>query len=346
MAREPMLEPIAHGGALAEAMARYGGAASEWLDLSTGIAPFSLPLPELPAEVWRRLPEQAELTRVCELAMRHYGASVLPVAVPGTQAAIQILPWLKPQTETVAIVSPTYGEYELAFRRMGRGVEPVHVLDAAAATQSAVVVLANPNNPDGRETVRDDVFGFARAHRNRLLIVDEAFADMRADLSMVGAAGVEPNLVVLRSFGKFFGLAGVRLGFVFAEPGLAAVLADRLGPWSVSGPALAIAAHAFSRIDLVAEQRRRLEAAHKMTRSALTMAGVPIAGETPLFFCCEVGAGAEVRDALANHKVLVRAFNHSPSRIRVGLVGDDLAAVRLRETFRLLGRLPEMRSGG
>jgi len=330
-------EPIAHGGALAEAMARHGGSVSEWLDLSTGISPFSLPLPEMPADVWRRLPDPAEVRRVCEMAQRHYGGSVLPVAVPGTQAAIQLLPWLTPHADLVAIVSPTYGEYERSYRRMDMSVEPVKTIEAAAATRALAIILANPNNPDGRETMRDDVFGFARAHRHRLLIIDEAFADLRQDLSMTGAAGSEPNLVVMRSFGKFFGLAGVRLGFVFAEPRLASILTERLGPWAVSGPALAIAAHAFSRIDLVAEQRRKLEAAHVMTRSALNKALVTIVGETALFFHCEVGNGAAVRDALASHKVLVRAFDHSPTRIRIGLAPDELAAVRLRETLRLAG---------
>ena len=327
--------PIAHGGALSEAIAKYGGTASEWLDLSTGISPFSLPLPEISADSWRRLPEQSEVRRVCELAMRHYGGSVVPIAVPGTQAAIQLLPFLTPNASEVAIVSPTYGEYEQAFRRMDMEVDPIDALDGATVTRASVAVLANPNNPDGRETPRDDIFGFVRAQRHRLVIIDEAFADMRQDLTMVGAAGMEPNLVVMRSFGKFFGLAGLRLGFVFAEPALAKILSDRLGPWAVSGPALAIAAHAFSRLDLINELRTKLDKAHAMTRSALKMASVPIVGETALFFYCEMGDGAAVRDLLASHKLLVRAFDHSPSRIRIGLVPDELSAVRLRETLRL-----------
>ncbi|OCW57624.1 threonine-phosphate decarboxylase CobD [Hoeflea olei] len=334
----PIDVPIDHGGALAEAMARHGGTASEWLDLSTGISPFSLPLPEIAPDAWRRLPERAEVARVCELAQRHYGGSVLPVAVPGTQAAIQLLPWLRPHAENIAIVSPTYGEYARSYGRMGMAAKPVPTLEAAAQLQVAAVILANPNNPDGRETPRDDIFGFCRAHRHKLVIVDEAFADMRQDLSMAGAAGIEPNLIVLRSFGKFFGLAGVRLGFVFAEPKLAAIVQERLGPWAVSGPALAIAAHAYSRLDLVRDLRSRIEAAHAMTRSALNKAGVQIAGETASFFLCEVGDGAAMRETLASHRILVRAFDHSPSRIRVGLVPDDLAAVRLRETFRIARR--------
>ncbi|MEM5474190.1 threonine-phosphate decarboxylase [Hoeflea sp. AS60] len=327
--------PIAHGGALSDAIAQYGGTAPEWLDLSTGISPFSLPLPEFSADVWRRLPEQAEVKRVCELAMRHYGGAVMPIAVPGTQSAIQLLPFLTPNASEVAIVSPTYGEYQRSYQRMDIAIDPIEALDGATVTRASVAVLANPNNPDGRETSRDDIFGFARAQRHRLVIVDEAFADMRQDLTMAGAAGTEPNLIVMRSFGKFFGLAGLRLGFVFAEPGLAKVLSDRLGPWAVSGPALAIAAHAFSRIDLVGELRKKMEKAHAMTRSALRMAGVSMVGETELFFYCEVGDGAAIRDLLASHKVLVRDFDHSPSRIRIGLAPDELSAVRLRETMRL-----------
>ena len=334
----PINAPIAHGGALSEAIKRHGGNPSEWLDLSTGISPFTLPLPEFSPETWRRLPEQSEVQRVCELAMRHYGGSVVPVAVPGTQAAIQLLPYLTPNASEVAIVSPTYGEYQQAYQRMDMVVDPIATLDAASATRAGVAVLANPNNPDGRETPRDDIFGFVRAQRHRLIVVDEAFADMRQDLSMAGAAGMEPNLVVMRSFGKFFGLAGLRLGFVFAETRLAKILSDRLGPWAVSGPALAVAAHAFSRGDLVNELRNKIEKAQAMTRSALNMARVSIVGESDLFFCCEVGDGAAVRDLLASHKVLVRAFDHSPSRIRIGLVPDELSAVRLRETLRLAGQ--------
>ncbi|SOE09281.1 L-threonine O-3-phosphate decarboxylase [Hoeflea halophila] len=330
--------PIAHGGALSEAIARHGGNASEWLDLSTGISPFTLPLPEFPASIWRRLPEQSEVQRVCELAKRHYGGSVVPVAVPGTQSAIQLLPYLTPNASEVAIVSPTYGEYQRAYQRMDVAIDPVATLEAAAGTRAGVAVLANPNNPDGRETPRDDIFGFVRAQRHRLVVVDEAFADMRQDLSMAGAAGMEPNLVVMRSFGKFFGLAGLRLGFVFAEPRLASILKDRLGPWAVSGPALAVAEHAFSRRDLVNELRNKIEKAHAMTRSALSMARVSIVGESELFFCCKVGDGATVADQLASHKILVRSFDHSPSFIRIGLVPDELSAVRLRETLRLVSQ--------
>lgn len=327
--------PIAHGGALSQAVARYGGTASEWLDLSTGVSPFSLPLPDISIDRWRRLPDPGEVLRVCELARQHYGGAVVPIAVPGTQSVIQLLPYLTPNAAEVAIVSPTYGEYQRAYARMDMVVDPIETLDAAKVTRASVAVLANPNNPDGRETPRDDIFGFVRAQRHRLVIVDEAFADMRQDLSMTGAAGMEPNLVVMRSFGKFFGLAGLRLGFVFAEAGLARILSDRLGPWAVSGPALAIAEHAFSRIDLVGALRTQIEKAHAMTRSALSMAGVPIVADTSLFFYCDVGDGAAVRDLLASHKLLVRDFDHSPSRIRIGLVPDELSAVRLRETLRL-----------
>ncbi|MEQ8480471.1 MAG: pyridoxal phosphate-dependent class II aminotransferase [Hoeflea sp.] len=335
------LDPIAHGGGLCEAIARHGGAPSEWLDLSTGISPFTLPVPEVPDTVWRRLPESAEVRRVGDLAMRYYGGSVRPLAVPGTQAAIQLLPLLRPDAERVAIVSPTYGEYEQSFRRSGIKIERVATLDAAAPNRAPVVVLANPNNPDGRETVRDDVFGFIRSHRDRLVVIDEAFADLRQDLSMVGAAGMEPNLVVMRSFGKFFGLAGLRLGFVFASPAVLGVLADRLGPWAVSGPALAIAGHSFGRKDLVSELRDKIDRAHGQTRSALNMAGVRIVGDTPLFFYCDVGNGERIRDALAAHHVLVRSFDHTPEMVRIGLVPDELSAVRLRETLRLVHARPQ-----
>jgi len=319
--------PIAHGGALGAAIARFGGEPEDWLDLSTGISPFSFPLPPMAADIWRRLPDPAEAARVAGLARLHYGASVDPVLTPGSQAAIQLLPRLSPSVRTAAILSPTYGEYDLAFRRAGLDVAAVDSIEGLLGAD--IAVLANPNNPDGHRHDPDTIASLAVGRSGRLTVVDEAFADMHPELSVVAAAGRVPGLLVLRSFGKVFGMAGIRLGFAFGSADILARLVSGLGPWAVSGPALAVAAHAFTRADLVDAQRRRITASHTLTRAAVIRAGLPIVGETALFVLVQHGNAEGLRDRLSARQVLARSFAHSPDVLRIGLVADDAEADRL-----------------
>lgn len=323
---------VSHGGALREAMARHGGAAEDWLDLSTGISPRSFPLPAIDGETWRRLPDPDLVREVARAATRHYGGGSIPAIAPGSQAAIQHLPALAdlamPGASSVAILAPTYGEYEAAFRRHGFAVGQVGSL--AEAIEADAVVLANPNNPDGRRSAPSEIEAFAVARKGRLTVIDEAFADMHPDLSVAALAGSVPGLVVLRSFGKFFGMAGLRLGFVFGESRLTSALSARLGPWAVSGPALAVAGHAFGNPDLVAAQERAIRAAHALTRDAAVSAGCSLVGETALFLLVAARTGARWRDWLAARHILTRAFDHSPDVLRIGLVANAREAERLR----------------
>lgn len=323
---------VSHGGALREAMARHGGMAEDWLDLSTGISPIAFPLPEIDIETWRRLPDPDWLREIARAATRHYGGGSIPAITPGSQAAIQHLPALAELAmagaATVAILAPTYGEYEAAFRRHGFAVSRAGSLEQAIDADA--VVLANPNNPDGRRLSPRELEALCLARKGRLTVVDEAFADMHPDLSVVSLAGSMPGLLVLRSFGKFFGMAGLRLGFVFGETRLTSALTARLGPWAVSGPALAVAGHAFDNPDRVAAQGRAILAAHALTRDAVLSAGCSIVGETALFLLIEAENGARWRDSLAARHILTRAFDHSPDVLRIGLVADAGEAERLR----------------
>jgi cobalamin biosynthesis protein CobC len=334
---------IDHGGALLDAIHAYGGVADDWLDLSTGISPVSLPLPEISEDVWRRLPDPAHAIEVADRARSHYGGSVPPVITPGSQAAIHHLPMLARQlrppaglaAETVAILSPTYGEYEAAFARAGFAVCKVASLDEARDADA--VVLANPNNPDGRRFAPETVSAFAEARGDRLTVVDEAFADCHPEVSVAAYAGQLPGLMVLRSFGKFFGLAGVRLGFAFAAEPTARALSEALGPWPVSGPALAIAAFAFSDRQAVQQQTAEISRCHELTARAIDTAGLTVVGQTGLFFLLETDDGVALRNALAARKILVRAFDHSPRRLRIGLVADEQQAERLAAALREAG---------
>jgi len=298
---------LEHGGRLRDAARRYGIPLAEWLDLSTGIAPWPYPLPPVPAEVWQRLPEDDDGLEAA--AHSYYGAERL-LALPGSQAAIQALPTLF-SPGRVAMPAPLYTEHPAAWRAAG------HALvgwDEAAD----YAVVCNPNNPTGRRHCRDELLG--RAARVRWLVVDEAFLDAEPLESLAGAA---ENVVVLRSLGKFFGLAGARVGFAFAAPDLLARLQEALGPWAVSHPARWAARLALADRDWQAAQRARLAVAAPRLADALRPLGVPTG--CALFRTVATPRAAALYEQLARCGILVRRLD-TPSALpslRLGLPADE-----------------------
>jgi cobalamin biosynthetic protein CobC len=322
---------VFHGGGLAAAMAAYGGRIEDWLDLSTGINPEMAEVPEIPARVWNRLPDADLVTSVREAAGEWYGGDKggnLPLPVPGTQAMIQLLPKRVPAGRAVAILSPTYGEYAHCFRRAGFVVDEIAGLEALRPDHGALVVV-NPNNPTGRTFRRDELIALASRMRAEggHLHVDEAFGDSRRDASIAADAAVTEGVTVSRSFGKFFGLAGVRLGFVFAVPETLDAIAADLGPWPVSGPALAIAAHLLRRDNTAFAAR--IVARESALTSVLEHAGLEIVGGTDLFKLVRHSKAAGLYEHLAASHILVRKFDYAGDWLRIGLAPDEYGDRRL-----------------
>lgn len=326
---------LRHGGDLAEAARRYGAPAAGWLDLSTGVNPHAYPRPELPAELWTALPQPDAAAALRAAAADAYAApaSDAVVPAPGTQALIQWLPRVLGST-AMACVAPTYGEYEPAWRAAGARTGSAADLDAAARTLAGsdgpALVVCNPNNPDGRTWDPDRLAGLADrlAAQGGALVVDEAFADAVPEVSAAGHAG-RPGLVVLRSFGKFFGLAGLRLGFALTAPELADRLSRALGPWAVAGPALEIGRRALADTGWIAATRERLRADAARLDGLLAGAGFEILGGTPLFRLAGHPDAAAWHDRLARAGIWVRAFPERPDRLRFGLPGDAAGWRRL-----------------
>jgi cobalamin biosynthetic protein CobC len=294
-----------------------------FIDLSTGINPVAYPFSPLTAACFARLPEPEALARLEQVAGQYYGAGdgVEVVAAPGTQLLISLLPRAFPAAE-VAVLGPTYGEYAASWA--GSLVREVAMVEALAGADCAVV--CNPNNPDGRVLTRAALL---RLQKNvRLLVVDEAFADFDPGECM--QAG--PGIVVLRSFGKSFGLGGVRLGFALADAPMAERLRAAMGPWAVSGPAIAIGREALA--DRVWQQ----EAAARLTRDCawldglLASAGLHLLGGTKLFRLVAGEPGWYER--LGERGILVRRFARHPGWLRFGLPVDDTAWQRLRDALR------------
>lgn len=312
---------IPHGGNLAEARARFPEVRGPWLDLSTGISPFAYPLPEFSAETFTRLPEPAEVRRLQALAARRYGARdpAQVVAAPGTQILLPLIAKLLPPGRA-RVRGPTYAEHARAAALAGHEV----VEDGA----SDLLTIVNPNNPDGRFLTRRELLEARPPHG--LLVVDEAFMEAAPrDESLAGA--VDDGLVVLRSFGKFHGLAGLRLGFAITAASVAEKLRDALGPWAVSGPALAVGLAALADEGWAAATRARLAEAAGALDAVLTAGGCRVLGGTSLFRLAEVPPGTYER--LGRAGILVRRFEYWPDRIRFGLPPDAAALRRLAEAL-------------
>jgi cobalamin biosynthetic protein CobC len=333
-----MSGPIQHGGGLAAAAAVHGGRIEDWLDLSTGINPCPPALPEIPMRAWHRLPDQEREMAARRAAQRFYSSgSRLPLPVPGTQSVIQMLPRLVPNAARVAVLSPTYGEYARAFSLAGLAVDAVSDL-SQVSTAHGLVVVVNPNNPDGRLYERAQLQALAAdlAPRGGLLVVDEAFGDMQPEQSLAGAD--HANLIVFRSFGKFFGLAGIRLGFLIASDAHAAQFQEWLGPWAVSGPALVLAEQLMSQdTGPIRDQiRRRADA----LSTVFAQADVTVRGGTDLFQLVEDARAGDLHAHLCRHHILTRKFDYRPDWLRFGLAPDAAGDARLLEALRSFRRLP------
>lgn len=319
---------LPHGGNLDAARRRFPGAPEPFLDLSTGIAPRAYPLPPLPPEALTRLPEPSEHAALCALAGRRWGvpAGARVVAAPGTQILLPMIAALCPPG-AARILGPTYAEHARAAALAGHAVQEVPALEAL--TPTALVTVVNPDNPTGRVLPFAALEALAATQRaaGGLLVVDEAFLD--ADPELPSALPLVPGgaTVVLRSFGKFHGLAGVRLGFAVAPEAIAARLEALLGPWAVAGPALHAGRAALADAAWAAAQREDLRAAAVRLDAVLAAGGLTVLGGTPLFRFVVAPAGTGTR--LGRAGILVREFPHWPDRLRLGLPPDEAGFARL-----------------
>jgi cobalamin biosynthetic protein CobC len=316
-----------HGGALEVARRLAPDAPKPWIDLSTGINPYAYPLPDLKPEAWSRLPESAALAKLEAAAALRYGAAAgSVVAGPGSQALIHALSHILPRG-AVSALGPTYGGFAAAFAAAGARIIEAKRLDDMDRFDVAIVV--NPNNPNGRITPRAALLDLHQrlARPRGVLIVDEAFADFDAE----GLAATLPSrgAVVLRSFGKAYGLAGLRLGFAVASPDIVASLRAALGSWPVSGPAIAIGVPALADSDWLEATRARLGKDAARLDALLQGAGWRIIGGTRLF---RLAAHTDARAAfgrLLAAGILARPFAGAPDWLRFGIPGDENAWERL-----------------
>ena len=300
-------EPRDHGGGLDAAIAEFGGTRRGWCDLSTGINPISYPVPILPKDCWQALPDRRAVGDL-EVAARKFWRvpdQAALLVVSGASAAIAQIPRLL-APEMVSIRAPTYNEHAAAFAAAGW----------TFGDDATALVAVHPNNPDGRRWTPEEVSA------KRLTIIDESFCDICPEASLIDSS-VSPGVIVLKSFGKFWGLAGLRLGFVIGDPMLVADLSARLGPWPVSGPALTIGAIALTDEAWATETRARLNADAMRLDALLIRRGAALQGGTSLFRLYEVEDAAAWQVRLAKAHIWSRIFPYSKTWLRLGLPGTE-----------------------
>ncbi len=317
-----------HGGNIDGARALFGGAPEDWIDLSTGINRIPYPVPPLSPEAWQALPTQAALASLTDAAKQAYGCEVDILPVAGAQAAIQMIPRLL-QVGHARVLSPTYNEHAACLLAAGWSVEEVDSIDALAGADLAILV--NPNNPDGRETSPNYISDLARQVGH--LVVDESFADARPDLSVVPYMTGVRNLFVLRSFGKFYGLAGLRLGFVLGPSESIEALSAMSGPWPVSGIAIEVGRRALQDDDWAQQTVDRLRQEVVQLDGYAASFGWTAVGGTELFRLYKTPSAALAQSHLAQHHIWSRVFPWSKSLIRLGLPGTVQEWTRLREAM-------------
>jgi cobalamin biosynthesis protein CobC len=324
-------EPLFHGGDLGAARRRFPGATEPFIDLSTGINPIPYPVPRFSAAPFARLPDAAALGALTLAAARAYGAPAAAhvVPAPGTQILLPFVAGLAAPGRA-AILAPGYPEHARAAALAGHSIQAIRGIEEC--DDAALVIVANPNNPDGKLFGRGDLLALAQDLRRRhgVLVVDEAFMDVGPRDASLAADLACGNVVVLRSFGKFFGLAGLRLGFALAAPPLAVRLRAALGPWAVSGPALAVGTQALADTAWIERTRRRLDRAAQRLDEIFSGLALTVVGGTSLFRLVQTPAANALFQHLGEAGIWVRSFPDNADWLRFGLPANERAWRRLK----------------
>jgi cobalamin biosynthetic protein CobC len=334
-----------HGGQLGAARAAYVHAPQPWIDLSTGINPKSYPAPRARGVTLNRLPDIGELSRLEAVAAAAFGVGdpQRVVATGGTEPALRLLPYIFGQKAGAiagaVIAGPTYGSHADGWERAGvrARVVPESQLEDSVADRLALVVV-NPNNPDGRIVSRERLRHLydAVGARGGVLVVDEAFAEVTPESSVADIAGSDEarHLVVLRSFGKFYGLAGLRLGFVVGTPALMARIRSVIGDWPVSVDAMAAGLAAYADREWAERTRVQLARSARRLDGVLSRCGFEVVGGTSLYRLVRADDAPVRFERLAAAGILTRPFQHDSSLLRFGLPGTPDAWRRLTDVLR------------
>jgi cobalamin biosynthetic protein CobC len=328
-----------HGGRLCVARDAFPDAPRPWIDLSTGINPHAYRAPASTARERAQLPDPARLAQLERIAGEAFRVRDVRniIATPGTELALRLLPSAL-GAKRCAVATPTYSSHADAWRRSGAVVDELPLTAIESSLPHDGVVIVNPNNPDGALLTRSQILELhdRRAAKGRWLVIDEAFIDVEPDQSICDVAGTAraPQLVALRSFGKFYGLAGVRLGFAIGAPAVIERIRDLIGEWPLSVDALAAGLAAYADLAWAHDMRTRLRSDAQRLDALLTQGGLSVIGGTTLFRLTRHGDAQRLLRHLLSAGILVRPFAHDATLLRFGLPGSGTAWRRLAKALK------------
>ena len=329
-----------HGGDVETASKYFSIAKENWLDLSTGMNPLSYPVCELPQAIFEELPYVS--AEFCSAVTKYYG---MPnwLAVNGSQSVIQSLPSVLNEKQLFPILLPDFGykehqkhwqkTNELAFYSSlneKKAISSIH--EALGRNNQQHVLVINPNNPTAAMISAEQLLAIAeRLADGAHLVVDEAFMDFSPECSLLKHE-IPENVVVMRSFGKFFGLAGLRLGFVFSSnKEILHSIDERLGLWQVNNPAQFIANKALADEKWIKDRQAKIvimkQAMHKLFQPVL---GEPINLKTASLF---LTYQADAQNVLTVYKMLAESavlsrvvLEGGQALLRIGLLDINNSA--------------------
>lgn len=309
-----------HGGNSDEAAQRYGLSRDQMCDLSTAISPIAYQMALPDSNAYQALPMAEDMAQLYAAARQYYKVPETAAICggAGSQSLLSALPHLMAPRQ-VWCPEPTYNEHRYRWEKAGHKVSGA----AKCPKEARVIILVQPNNPTGRVWQHYEIAAYLSQMRacEGLLIIDEAFADVMPEISACAHTGEAP-LVILRSLGKFFGLAGLRVGFAIGAEGLIDRLADEIGPWPVSQPAMVVAKSALTDTRWQKAHLERLRAKAADMVAILAEAGFTITGHTPLFVTLSDHRIPAFHDYLARHGFWTRIYRSDPTMMRVGLLPD------------------------
>ena len=310
---------LEHGGDLDKAINCYGGEKYQWIDLSTGINPEPYPIPRLEISDWKNLPTLTEIQSLEKIIKSKLQTSSEIVLVPGAQSAINFLPFLL-KKKKVKILSPTYNEYQFCFQNAGWDVHFCKKFNQLF--DSEVVIIVNPNNPDGKIYDVKDLIKLSKSVEQ--LIVDESFIDSSLCKSVIsGIDSDTSNIIVIRSFGKFFGLAGMRLGFIISNSKINKKFKNSLGPWPISKMAIKIASKAFQDETWIKKTKIKLVATVKLMDRLMDVVNWKTIGGTNLFRLYSTPNSDLAQKLLAEQYIWSRKFSYSKKWLRLGIPSNE-----------------------
>ncbi|WP_117235498.1 threonine-phosphate decarboxylase [Vibrio maerlii] len=338
---------IHHGGKLLEAIGVYGGSKEEWVDVSTGVSPYTYPVTSIPLEAWNRLPEDNDGLEIA--AQSYYNSRITPVAIAGSQAAIMLLPLIVTEhlgrCGTICLPSVGYKEHQHAWQKLRHNNQmwDLDFYDDIPSDEQVkradVILIINPNNPTGYFIDQQTMHRLQQQlhAKGGRLIVDEAFMDCTPEKSILPTfntqSKLDENLIVLRSVGKFFGLAGARVGFVFAVSPILQKLREEIGPWTVTGPARWVVNQALQDGTWQQQTRQQLKTDITRLESLISNAWRCHYTSGNLFVTAYLNNAEITHQTMCKNQVLARLCDEN-NAIRFGLPKQDWQWDRLEQVLK------------